>query len=240
MLYTTRGIVLHQLRYSETSVIVKIFTEQYGLKSYIFKGVHKKKAAVKSSLLQHLNLVELVCEDKDYGGLQHPKELRLEYPYRTLTSDIRKSSIGLFVNEMLLHAIRHEEVDAAMFGFLRDALIWLDRAEGPVVDFHLWLCIHLTHYFGFQPQESVGNPSFFDLEEGLFRASGGGVEGYMDAACTKAFHHLLNTPLEELSLRVLPHALRTQLLQQIINYYRWHIPDFGEIQSHRILAEVLS
>jgi len=85
MLYTSRGIVLHQLRYSESSVIVKIFTEKYGLKSYIFKGVHKKKASIRSSLLQHLNLVELVCDDKDYGGLQHPKELRLEYPYHTLT-----------------------------------------------------------------------------------------------------------------------------------------------------------
>ncbi len=240
MLYTTRGIVLHQLRYSETSVIVKIFTEQYGLKSYIFKGVHKRKASVKSSLLQHLNLVELVCEDKDYGGLQHPKELRMEHTYRTLSTDIRKSSIGLFINEMLLHTIRHEEADPELFTFLHDALLWLDNTNGPVADFHLWLCTHLTSHLGFQPQETDGLPKYFNLKEGLFQEHSGILDEFMDEACTKSFHQLLNISCDQLQECSIPHSLRIRTLQQIIIYYKWHIADFGEIQSHLILAEILS
>lgn len=240
MLYTSRGIVLHQLRYSESSVIVKIFTEQYGLKSYIFKGVHKKKASIRSSLLQHLNLVELVCDDKDYGGLQHPKELRLEYPYHTLTSDIRKSSIALFINEILLHAIRHEEADAELFAFLHHSLIWLDKAEGSVSDFHLWLCIQLTAHLGFEPQETEGQPNYFSLKEGLFKESSGILDEFMDEACTASFHRLLNAPIENSQQCGLTYAIRTKLLQHMITYFSWHIADFGEIQSHKILAEVLS
>jgi DNA repair protein RecO (recombination protein O) len=240
MLYTSRGIVLHQIRYSESSVIVKIFTEVYGLKSYIFKGVHKKKASVRSSLLQHLNLVELVCDDKDYGGLQHPKELRLEYPYHSLNSDIRKSSIALFINEILLHAIRHEEADSGLFAFLHDSFVWLDRAEGPVSDFHLWLCIQLTSHLGFEPQETDEAPKYFSLKEGLFREHSGILDEFMDEPCTAAFHRLLNSSLNDLHQCNLTHGLRLQLLQKVITYFNWHIADFGEIQSHKILAEVLS
>lgn len=240
MLYTTRGIVLQQIRYSESSVIVKVLTEQFGLKSYIIKGVHKKRASVKSSLLQHLNLIELVCDNKNYGGLQHPKEIRLEYPYHTLPADILKSSMGLFINEMLLHAIRHEEPDPALFQFLRNALIRLDSLEKPAPDFHLWLCIRLTQHLGFQPQETTEDPRYFNLREGLFCPQEGPEGECMDAACTKGFHTLLNCSPEALEQFTLPYALRLQLLQHLINYYRWHIPDFGEILSHRILSEVLS
>jgi len=239
MLYTTRGIILQQIRYSESSVIAKIFTEKFGLKSYIFKGVHKKKASVKSSLLQHLNLVELVCDDKDYGGLQHPKELRLEYPYHTLSTDILKSSIGLFINEMVLHAVRHEEPDQAMFGFMRDSLIWFDTTNEPVPDFHLWLCIHLTEYLGLKPQKSDGIPTYFNLSEGIFQESGSASDELMDKASTAGFYALLHTALEYLPQFSLPYAVRKHLLLHIINYYTWHIPDFGEIQSHKILSEVL-
>lgn len=54
---STKGIVLHYYKYSESSVIVKIFTEESGLQTYVLKGVRNKKSKNKVNLLQALNLV---------------------------------------------------------------------------------------------------------------------------------------------------------------------------------------
>lgn len=240
MLYTTRGIVLHQIRYSESSVIVKIYTEAYGLKTYIFKGVHSKRAKVRSSLLQHLNLVELVSEDKDYGGLSHPKELRLEHPYRSLTTDMKKSSIALFINDVLLHSIRQEEADPELFSFLHNALVFLDETRGPVSCFHLWFCAQLTRHLGFAPQETNGNPRYLNMREGIFQEHQGAQEEFMDEHCSLALHRLLGMDAADLELLNIPYEVRTRLIRNLLYYYMWHISDFGEVKSHLILAEILS
>ncbi len=43
MLYTTQGIVLSHIKYRETSIIAKVFTEALGLQAYMVHGVRTKK-----------------------------------------------------------------------------------------------------------------------------------------------------------------------------------------------------
>lgn len=240
MLYTTRGIIIHQVHYSESSLIVKIFTEKFGLKSYIFRGVYKPRSKFRAILLQHLNLIELVSENRDYGGLQHPKELRLEYPYISIASDIRKSSICLFVNEMLYHSIKHEESDPQLFDFLRNSLIWLDKTNEDFVNFHLWLCIHLTDNLGFSPHAPEGDENYFNLRDGVFQFFPTASTELIPPACIPYFKALLFSQLEQLPIINIPHNIRNQLINHIIYYYKWHITDFGEIHSHIILSDILS
>jgi len=105
MISKTKGIVFHQLKYSETSFIVKIYTQEFGLQSYLIKGARNKKSKIRPALLQHLSLLELIVTHKEKSNLQHIREIRSAHQYSNLPFDMIKSSITLFVNELLLKSI---------------------------------------------------------------------------------------------------------------------------------------
>jgi DNA repair protein RecO (recombination protein O) len=242
MLYTSRGIVLHQLKYAESSLIVKIYTEKFGLKSYIFRGIHKARGKNKASLLQHLNLVEITADNRDYKGIQNPKEVRLEFPYKSIPTDIRKSSICLFINEILYRSIKHEEPDLSLFAFIWDSMIWLDEKTEDFSNFHLWFCIHLTHHLGFFPQ--ISNTQLpgetFNLQEGLFQVSTLRDTTHIPSDLTILLRQFLINNLEKSCNIKIDRNTRNKLIEYIILYYKWHIQEFGEINSHNILTDILA
>jgi DNA repair protein RecO (recombination protein O) len=240
MLHTTRGIVFHFIKYSESSAIVKIYTEQFGLKSYMFRGVFKSRARVKANMLQQLNLVELVADNRDYKGLQNPKELRIEYLYKTLPYDIKKSTVSLFITEILYRAIKYEEPDTALFNFIRNSLIWFDETNKDAINFHLWFCLQLTRYLGFFPAQEKNGQTIFNLEEGVFQSDIPIQQLIIEPPLSKYFQELLKCRIEDLPNLIIPHKSRTGLIEHIIDYYKLHIHDMGEIRSHKVLAEVLS
>jgi DNA repair protein RecO (recombination protein O) len=240
MFYTTRGIVINMVKYSESSVIVKIYTAAFGLKSYMFRGVFKSRARVKANMLQHLNLVELVADERDYHGIQNPRELRIEHPYKTLSFDVRKSSVALFINEILYHSIRHEETDPALFAFIRESLIWFDETTDNTANFHLWFCMNLTRYLGFFPGKIKQGEDYFSLSEGSFQKSAPAHQYFIEPPYSIFFRELISCNAEDLQTMNIPHAARNILIEHIINYYKLHINDFGDIRSHHILSEILS
>jgi DNA repair protein RecO (recombination protein O) len=240
MLTKTRGIVFRTVKYSDTSVIARIYTEAFGLKSYIFRGMRKPGARVRASTLQHLNLLEIITDNREYRGIQNPREVRIEHPYRSLPFDMRKSSVALFINEMLCRSIKHEEPDQSLFDFLRRSLIWFDDVETHAVNFHLWFCIQLTRSLGFFPGRTDETSDFFDLAEGLFQKNMPVHEYFVDAPGSHYLHELIRCGVGNVSGLSIPHAIRVELVDHIINYYKLHIHDFGDIKSCRILAEVLS
>ena len=109
MLQKTRGIVLHSVTYSETSLVVKIYTEAFGLQSYLLKGAKGKRSSFRPVFFQPLNLLDAVVYKNEKTALQSMKEVQLAHPFRSIPFDIRKSSIALFLNEILYKSIREEE-----------------------------------------------------------------------------------------------------------------------------------
>ena len=56
----TNGIVLHQIKYGDSSIIVRIYTEEFGMQSYLIRGVKSKKSKIKSNLFQVGNILDMV------------------------------------------------------------------------------------------------------------------------------------------------------------------------------------
>src|SRR5690554_158691 len=108
MIYKTRGVVFRFTKFQESSIIVTIFTEQFGLQTYIVNGVRSKSARNKIALYQPLTLLNLVVYHRENVNIERIKEASCLHPYRTLTTDIRKSTIALFINELLNKTIREE------------------------------------------------------------------------------------------------------------------------------------
>lgn len=244
MLYATRGIVFHTVRYAETSLIAKLYTSQFGLRSYLIKGVHTPRSRFKPALFQPLSLLELVVYNKERNSLQTIKEVQLNHPYQSVHLDIRKSAIALFICELAYKAIREEEPNRELFDFLWNSCIELDQAEGPVSHYHLVFALRLMHHLGIYPQRNLTpQTTIFNLREGVFQANIPGHTNYLDEADSVLFHQLLSVPDDAgaafLKVILSPRK-RDQILETILLYYKLHLPGFRDLQSHHILHTVLS
>jgi DNA repair protein RecO (recombination protein O) len=90
MIYKTRGIVLHRYKYSDSKIISNIYTEKFGLKTYIIFGNTGKKSKMQINLLQPLAILDLNVYNKETGEIQKIKELSINYPFTSMYSDIKK------------------------------------------------------------------------------------------------------------------------------------------------------
>lgn len=240
MLHTTRGIVFHLIKYSESSVIAKIYTEQFGLQSYLIKGIHGKKAKIKPGLLQHLSLLEMEVYNKEKKSLQNIKELKSAYSFSSVPFNMVKSSILVFLNEVLLKAVKEEESNPELFNFLFNGIQVLDMTEELNSSFHLHFLIQLSRYLGFFPNNNFTvKKNVFDLMEGEFCNATDLTEYFAPLPFSQYISDLQNAQFEMNTNFSFPANHRSQLMEIILKYYQLHIPAFGELKSHKVLKEVL-
>jgi DNA repair protein RecO (recombination protein O) len=239
MLQSTRGIVFQQLKYGETSIIVKIYTESLGLQSYMVRGVHRKSSRIRPAHLQHLTLVDLEVNQRENKSLQHLKELRVAFPYSTIPFDVKKSAVVVFLNEILNKTIREEEANRGLFQFLESSLQFLDTMPGSVGLFHHAFLIRLSKFLGFYPKDNyTPEKSCFNLIEGEFTSVSGPKNNIAPASIGESLHRLLNLGFENLGSLRLKTSERQELLEMLLDYYRHHVPGLISIKSADVLKEV--
>ncbi len=240
MLSTTKGIVLSHLNYSETSVIAKIYTENYGLQSYIIKGIRKSKSKTKLSLLEHLSLIEIVAYHKENSpGIRIVKEIKSVYRFQSIPYDIGKSSIALFINEILYKSLHEEEKNPALFEFLYHSIQMLDVTPERYADFHLLFMVQYSKYLGFFPRNNYDAKNrFFNLTEGVFQSVQPINAEYLEYPLSEVIFKMLNTSFEDITVLNLNKTNRSILLDKMILFYRLHHSGFNKINSHLVLQEV--
>jgi DNA repair protein RecO (recombination protein O) len=240
MLHKTRAIVFKTTDYGETSVIVHLFTEKFGLQSYIINGVKKPRARITRNMLQPLHLLDVVVYHKNNSSLQRISELKnlpvlLSVPY-----DVIKSCLAIFLNEVLYKAIRQQSADENLFGFIFSAVEWLDHQNEGLANFHLLFLIQLTRYLGFYPDASLAaSADYFDLKNGVFSRHKPDSILYLSPPHTGNFYRLLQCSFENLPQFKLSIDDRRYLLNKLLEYYALHIESFGNIRSQGVLEEVL-
>jgi DNA repair protein RecO (recombination protein O) len=237
MLYSTHGIVIHSLKYSETSLIVKIFTEQFGIRAYLLKGLYGKRSKIKPALFQPMTLLDLVVYHREKHSLQTVKEARLAFPYMAIPSDMRKSALLIFINELVYRAIREEEANPELFAFLWQSCRELDETDTGLKDLPVRFAIRLSRYLGIFPHNNYSETNhIFNLREGVFQPVSPDHPQYLDPVTSRNLSCLLNDAAFPVP-RTSPGHL---LLESILTYYRIHLPGFRDLQSHHILHEVLA
>ena len=238
MLYSTRGIVLRTVKYSENSIIAKIYTEQFGLRSYIIRGLSGKSNNGKKALLQGLSLLDMVVYEKPTGGLQNIKEMEAAYAFRSVPFDISKSTILMFMNEVLYKCIGEEVAGKSMFQFIFNQIIQLDESTGNISDFHFHFLIILAKFLGFLPRNNYSEKNqYFDLQEGGFIAEIPFHNNFIEKDLSRQMSILLDG--KNLIFVGKPKE-RNELLQKIILYYSLHVPSFGDLKSTGVLKQVFN
>jgi len=241
MLHKTRGIVFKTTNYGESSVIVQVFTEKFGLQSYIINGVKKPRAKIHRNMLQPLYLLDMVVYHKAGGNLQRVSEVKTDPILQSIPYDTVKTAIVMFLNEVLYKAVKHQATDENLFGFIFHGVEWLEHQQSGVANFHLLFLLKLTRYMGFYPEVNQdADADFFDLKEGLFKRYKPAHTLYLSAPHTQNFNLLLQASFDGLEQLKLSNDERRYLIEKLLLYYTLHIENFGNIQSHQILEEVLS
>jgi DNA repair protein RecO (recombination protein O) len=241
MLFKTKGIVIQRIKYSETSIIVKIYTEIFGLQAYIVKGARSRKSKIKSNLFQNLSLLDLVVSKKEKSKINFLTEVRQAYQFTTIPFDIRKSSIAIFLNEFLYKTIREEEPNKNLFDFLFNSIQLLDHQEKDFANFHLLFLIKLTKHLGFFPhQRQAERFKYFDLTEGVFVKEKPIHQYFLNTELSLILNNLLNISFEKINEIKISKIQRLQLLEKLIDYYKVHIENFKEIKSLAVLQIVLN
>lgn len=239
MLITTKAIVFSALKYGEADLIVKCFTEKSGLKTYLLRGVLKsKKGKLKASLFQPLTQLEIVAQHKDKGSLEYIREAKLLVPYQSLHTSILKSTVVMFLSEVLRNAIKEEEANVPLYNFLEESLLWFDSNER-TANFHLWFLLELTRFLGFYPDDSQVDGEVFNLEDGRFQY----VETNNSSISDENVFHLkqfLGTNFDEISHIKMNQVTRSRFLLMLLNYYEIHLHGFHKPKSLGVLNEIYS
>lgn len=221
MIHKTRGIVFRFTKFSETSIIVTIFTENFGLQSYIVNGVRSKSSKNKIALYQPLTLLSLVVYHRENANIERVKEIQCFHPYRTLTSNIQKSTIALFLGELLNKTVKDESHAGNLFGFISKSFITLDQLVENYENFHLMFMLKLSRYLGFGVQhvdEVLGS-----------RVTSEEIENIITIILKSDYENNIK----------LTGPQRKELLELFLKFYAEHIETLEEMKSVAVLREVL-
>ena len=237
MLVKTKAIVISSIKFQEKSLIVKCFTLSDGLKSYFVRDAFSsRKSNQKIAYFQPFSILEVEAIHKNKGTLENFKEIKLATPFQTIHSDIIKSTIVLFLSEMMHYSIHEEEKNEALFTYLETALLWLD-AHDDMANFHLIFLLEATKYLGFYPDISDIDLLFFEMIEGVFTPFN--AISSLSEHETALFKKLLSLKFDtdQKSFHVIERQL---LLKILIDYYSFHLEGFRRPKSLDVLKEVFS
>ena len=240
MIMSTKGIVLHCMDYSETSIIVKVYTLQLGLQSYIVKGVRKKGARIKRNLFAPLSIIHLVANHKEGEGLRVIRDATCEHQLNGIAVSMPKTAVSIFISELLSRSITAQMVDARLYGFIENAVLNLNNTSESIACFPLTFSICLTQFLGFGPHNNFdGSNTWFDMLGGNFCPHPPEHPYYFSSPLSDNFSDVLTALNAGVTTLKMPYTLRTELLARMLEYIRIHIPSFGEMKSVQVLSDVL-
>ena len=240
MEFPIQAIVLNPVKYGETSLILHAYTQQFGLRSFVVKGVRsaKRNKSVSMGMFQPLTQLEIIASTPKRSGLSVLKSAKITQPYATISIDIAKSSVCLFLAEVLRSALKEEEQNTPLYSFLANALVWIDTHDH-VANAHIFILIQLTKYLGFYPDISAIELPYFDIQNGHFCSYAQSNESLQGNEVV-LFKTFLGTKFDALESILATAEERRGILELLMRYYQLHLQSFGMPKSLEVLYEVFS
>lgn len=235
MIVKTKAIVISSIKFQEKSLIVKCFTLSDGLKSYFVRDAFSnRKSNQKNSYFQPMTILEIEAVHKNKGTLENFKEIKISTAFQSIHSDVYKSTIVLFISEILHYSIHEEEKNESLFLYLETALQWLDN-HNDISNFHLILLLEMSKHFGFFPDVSKIDFKYFDMIEG-------GFSNYQTVSSiseneTNLFRKLIHLKFDH-NQKVISNIERQFLIKILIDFYSLHLNGFKKPKSLEVLKEV--
>ncbi|MFH0895103.1 MAG: DNA repair protein RecO [Bacteroidota bacterium] len=236
----TKGIVISTSQYGETSIITRIFTEEFGLHSFIVNGVRKKNSRMKSALFSPLSQLDLIIYFHEKKKIHRIREVRPFLIYQNIHNNPSQNGILLFLSEVISRSLHEGHTDKALFNYIADSLEKFDQTEFGIVNFHLGFLCGFAQFLGFWPEQNYSETNcYFSIQNGTFTHSSAINELCFTKETSKQFAKLLDDWENTFSFTI-SSSERRVLLEAILRYYEYHIPSFGNVRSLEILQEIFA
>jgi DNA repair protein RecO (recombination protein O) len=227
MLISSSAIVLSKVRYLDNDLIIKCFTRDLGVVSYMVKNISvSKKSKNKFAFFQLLNIIDLETNFNPNRSIQYIKDLKIKYSFKSLHTNIYKSSVVMFLSEILSTIIHNEIEDVELFDFIEASLIWYDQSEDSSA-FYLIFLMKITNYLGFYPDCTNMNYNYFNLEEGLFENSKNS-KYVISGDDLVLFKTILGIKFDSNKLPFIDKLKKKDILKNILIYYKLHVDGFKD------------
>jgi len=231
-----KAIVINKIKYKESGLIVKLFTEERGLLSFVIRNINRKKNKL-AALYQPLTILSIQAVIKEKSTLHYIKEAKVADSLNQIHQNPYKLGVSIFISEILYRSLKEEEPNQALFHYLNYALHWLEISK-TFANFPIAFMINLSTYLGFAPRTSSSSEiQYFDMREGQFYTSEPKHVEFLSKENSRYLQLFLGSNFDESSMISLNGEQRKSLLRQIINYYHIHLDSMRKINSHLILEE---
>ena len=237
MLVSTKAIVLSKFKYRENDLIVKCYTQNDGVVSYLLRGVLKnRKGHVKAAYFQPLSQLHLETDVKNNRSLQFIKEVRVAYVYSSLHTQVQKGAVAMFLSEVLTESLKEEEPNDTVFQFLQASLQWLDAHEY-FSNFHLLFLLKLTKHLGFYPDIEGMECGAFNLVSGRFEMESNELH-IISGESLAILKRLLLVKFDDLPNIKLNSEQRKGFLEMMLQYYQLQLGHFKRPKSLDVFIQV--
>ena len=227
MKYKTRGIVFNYIKFRESSVIARIYTDQFGLKNYLVNSVRSSKPRYPISYFQPMTLLDMVVYNKAHAEINRLAEMKCSYAYRSIPYNIIKSTVALFITEILYKTLREEETNPELYNFLEESLMFYDRRDSDYLNFHLQLLLKYAGFHGIRPLSA--SDMIREIESNNYRVS---IPRKDYPRINQLIHSDYHDPV------LIMNKLRRKILSMILLFYQVHFDHLKEIKSFKVLLEV--
>jgi len=241
MIEKTKGIVLHQVKYTDSGIVAWLYTRRFGRLSFLIKGMRNKKTGKHAVFFQPLFILDLVTYIKESRSMQTLKEFSVSYAPVDIHSDVRKSCIAIFLGEVLASVLREESANEGMFDYIEDSVIYLDRCKTGFANFHIAFLAGLASFLGFEPGKRT-DPlnTWFDMMDGKFVPVPPVHGNYASPEISGILASFFNTSFDSVKNIALTGNQRNEVLETIVKYYSIHLPGLKKINSLEVLKEIFT
>ena len=239
MVTSTSAIVLSKIRYKDNDIIVKLYTKEYGVISFIVKGLrNSKKNKIKFVYFQELTILEIQFNYNSKRDLQYIKDIEIKHSYMSSHSDLVKASVIIFLSEVLSNIITYQKRETQLYNYIEQSLIWYDTNKfNPY--FHTIFLLELTRYLGFYPDTLNNNFKYFNLEEGAYEKSKTSKYS-ITGDSLNLLNQILGIKFDSNPLPTLNSNDKMEVLNIILVYYKLHNNNFKSIKSLEIVKNIFS
>ena len=241
MLAKTRGIILSQIKYSDTSLVVRVYTRDYGRISALIRGAGSKKGGKHKAFFQPLSILDIDLNYKTTHEMQNLKEFSLSYVPNDIYQDVKKGCVAIFLGEVLTSVLKEESSNEEMFDYIENSIIYFDKSKEGFANFHIAFLAGLTSYLGFEPalRNSVSD-KFFDMTNGEFHQVPPFNGNYSNETISAKLAEFFESSYENSGEIVMTGSLRNEVLESILKYFSLHLSGLKKIRSLEVLKEVFS
>jgi DNA repair protein RecO (recombination protein O) len=239
MLEKTRGIILHQIKYTDSGIVAQLYTRKFGRQSFLIRGMRKRKAGKHSILFQPLFILDLEIDYKESREMNVLKEFSASYSPYDICSDIRKSSVAIFLGEVLTGVLREASPHEEMFDYIEKSIVYFDKCKEGYANFHIAFLAGLSSFLGIEPGIK-NNPEsiYFDMTNGIFVPAPPVHGNFANPEISAILARVFLSSFDNIKNISLKGSVRNEVLDNLIRYYSIHLSGLKKINSLEVLKDV--